>query len=426
MRLCRILVVSAIVCGAAIPAAAQERAWFLTANSVTEVAVTNGGREWTPTWRLALPSHGFSQPIATLGGRYLVWAASRETGSALVRLDTRTREVALFPGVVPFGVWQSAIERRTGLLVVLDQSALYLLDVARLAVVSRHPLPADDAENRSLAIAQQRAFVGTKTPSRSETLVLNVWTGEQIAVIPDVWIAHASRDEGLIYLQTVGGQTQVRNVSTLALIASAANGEVPAAHVVGNTLVSETPLGPSGMPLEIRAYDPRTLDVMFAADVPIPGTPNALVELQQAAYASPIVLRTHNCYSLWGPDLCNRTIQVFDARTLTPVRELRQLPFDVYQSRMVLLARPEPPLGLHPWVVDGSRIATLSWVPPPDIGEYEIVVGSGPGRSDVAVFRTQVTYVRFDGVPPGTYYIRVRALNEIGATESVEIRVYVA
>jgi hypothetical protein len=181
------------------------------------------------------------------------------------------------------------------------------------------------------------------------------------------------------------------------------------------------------MPLEIRAYDPRTLNVMFAADVPIPGTPNALVELQQAAPASPIVLRTHSCYSLWGPDLCSRTIQVFDARTSTPVRELRQLPFDVYRSRMVMLARPEAPVSLHPWVVDGPRIATLSWTPPPDIGEYEIVIGSAPGLSDVGVFRTGgVAFARFEGVPHGTYYIRVRAINELGATESAEITVFVA
>ncbi len=68
----------------------------------------------------------------------------------------------------------------------------------------------------------------------------------------------------------------------------------------------------------------------------------------------------------------------------------------------------------------------LEWDPPADITDYEILVGSRPEASDIGEFRTYgKAFADFQGVPSGTYYVRVRARNELGTAESVEIRVVV-
>jgi predicted nicotinamide N-methyase len=66
----------------------------------------------------------------------------------------------------------------------------------------------------------------------------------------------------------------------------------------------------------------------------------------------------------------------------------------------------------------GESTVTFSWTPPPGsetpVG-YMVEVGSDPGLSDVAAIRVgNVTSFTTD-VPPGTYFVRVRAVNALGA-----------
>jgi hypothetical protein len=62
----------------------------------------------------------------------------------------------------------------------------------------------------------------------------------------------------------------------------------------------------------------------------------------------------------------------------------------------------------------------------PDIGEYEVVVGTAPGQSDVGTFATGgVPQALFHDIPAGRFYVRVRAMNELGMVESAERSVYV-
>jgi hypothetical protein len=64
-----------------------------------------------------------------------------------------------------------------------------------------------------------------------------------------------------------------------------------------------------------------------------------------------------------------------------------------------------------------GRRVTLSWSPPatPGTAAYELVVGSARGRADVGTFNVgNVLTVAVDAVPPGTYYVRVRAVNAQG------------
>lgn len=73
---------------------------------------------------------------------------------------------------------------------------------------------------------------------------------------------------------------------------------------------------------------------------------------------------------------------------------------------------PATPTALHA-TVEGRR-ATLTWVNPGDVAGFEIEVGTAPGRTDLRVPIGPVTTVSVDDVPAGTYFVRVRGVNEFG------------
>ena len=77
-------------------------------------------------------------------------------------------------------------------------------------------------------------------------------------------------------------------------------------------------------------------------------------------------------------------------------------------------APPLPPLDLA-GVVSGTTV-TLNWFAPPGtVTGYVVEAGSAPGLADLAVASVAAgSSASFTGVPPGTYYVRVRARNAAG------------
>jgi len=418
MRLRQILVFLIFACGVAGSAQADERAWFFSNNSLTEVAVTLGGREWTPTWAIALPPHQANSPIVWGGGRYLVWSASTGAGHWLVRLDTRSRQLAVFP-VALDGPASLAIERDTTRLVVLDPSALYVVDVEQLSVLAQIAMPGVPTESRSLAVAQRRIFAGhhTEDGSISEVVVLHAWTLEEIRRIPGVWYVQASRDERHVYLQTdtaSGVVAQVWEVGTLTQGGS--NTVVSWARTLGFFVASLFSGGPTAVSASL--WDQNTLAQVASAVVPQPHTVTD-AEAVQASPHSPIVLRTFS--SLYG--VRSRSIQVFEPTTFTMIKQIWQAPFDTFGSKLVMLGPPDPLLGFSAVENASTRTVLLEWGALPDIAEYQVVVGSAPGLSDLATISAgRRPNLMIRGVPPGTYYVRVRAINDLGAIESPERR----
>ena len=88
-------------------------------------------------------------------------------------------------------------------------------------------------------------------------------------------------------------------------------------------------------------------------------------------------------------------------------------------------APPSSPSLSH--TVSGSTV-TLSWAAPAfgPVTEYIVEAGSATGLSNLAVSRVgNVLTQSFAGVPPGTYYVRVRAVNALGASIASNERIVI-
>lgn len=103
------------------------------------------------------------------------------------------------------------------------------------------------------------------------------------------------------------------------------------------------------------------------------------------------------------------------------VRAQNQAGVSAPSSEVPLLVAPPvvpgPPINLAGFV-GGGRTVSLQWQPPSSGGTpttYTLLVGSGPGLTNVAVIPLGATMaISASGAPVGTYYIRVIASNSAG------------
>ena len=79
-------------------------------------------------------------------------------------------------------------------------------------------------------------------------------------------------------------------------------------------------------------------------------------------------------------------------------------------------AAPRPP-SLHAPSVGANRTVSLTWTPPAgSVSGYLVDAGSAPGLTDIGTIPTTAASLVVPGVPPGTYYVRVRAQNADGTS----------
>lgn len=92
-----------------------------------------------------------------------------------------------------------------------------------------------------------------------------------------------------------------------------------------------------------------------------------------------------------------------------------------------VLPPPAPPVNLR-WTLTGARLS-LVWQAGGGgaAASYIVEAGFGPGRTDLALpTGSPAPGAVYDGVPPGVYFVRVRAVNAAGASAaSNEVVVYV-
>jgi hypothetical protein len=87
--------------------------------------------------------------------------------------------------------------------------------------------------------------------------------------------------------------------------------------------------------------------------------------------------------------------------------------FDTSIIDAILLTPPPPPTPLE-FTIAGQQV-DLQWRDPGDATHFMVEVGTGSGRSDLGILQVgKTTTWGVDGVPAGTYYVRVRAGNDVG------------
>jgi hypothetical protein len=450
-----VVVLAALMCSVT-PVFAQQRAWLFdpanllygtgqslnpipTASSLIELDITNGGRDWSVRRRLTGPvQKDGTQPILLAGGRYVAWARAAEQGGdgELVRFDTRTGEVRTLtvPGLQtqlrPYDVQaQLAVDRRYGRVVIVDTNAIYILDPIRMVLLGTIALPAQPQEGRWIAVAQGRVFVGRflgTDPGRQFTSVFDVANGAFLGTLSGV-AGRLSRDERLLYT--------TRDIDrSLSLTAISVWSTATLQHVRDGSIVwSDWAFSVVDSFLVAFGSNARSETVMQVFDsasfqLRAESTYDYLTSGQRAEvfHASPTAPAVVRVYGLDSNFVCVGRLYVIDPQsgaTITTIDE-RSLGGLSCTPPMLMLAAPQAPTALRAGVT--NRTVTLDWQPPENVGDYEIVAGSAPGLNNIGTFRTGgQAFATFFAVPAGTYYVRVRAINELGAAESAEIKVVV-
>jgi hypothetical protein len=76
---------------------------------------------------------------------------------------------------------------------------------------------------------------------------------------------------------------------------------------------------------------------------------------------------------------------------------------------------PPPPPSLEPPVIAGGAV-TLTWPAVRMATDYQIEAGPAPGATVFTAHTNGNLSLTVSAVPPGTYYVRLRALNDSGAS----------
>jgi hypothetical protein len=119
----------------------------------------------------------------------------------------------------------------------------------------------------------------------------------------------------------------------------------------------------------------------------------------------------------WGlPPYCQFSVTVVDAESWTPAGSATTTGYTCPAASYAFT--PAPPTNLA-GTVAGSTVA-LSWAasaPAASVTRYVLEAGSAPGLANIATFGVGLqTALSVGAVPPGTYYVRVRAANYVGTS----------
>jgi hypothetical protein len=102
----------------------------------------------------------------------------------------------------------------------------------------------------------------------------------------------------------------------------------------------------------------------------------------------------------------------------------QNVPLDGGCPTIALATAPDAP-DTFSHVVTGRQV-TLTWSPVPGALDYQLEAGSGTGLAHLVQLRTgPSTSFVVDNVPAGTYYVRVRAVNDVGVGSATVDRMIV-
>jgi hypothetical protein len=166
-----------------------------------------------------------------------------------------------------------------------------------------------------------------------------------------------------------------------------------------------------GMPVPVTAaFDPDSLMLIGTVPHPPGGTNLRMVFDGHRPRAYRLFVE-----SITGPGPFDNRVDIIDTEALT-VLAAGALPSDLRATDMAVVPAPPPPSDVRGSVAGGQ--VTVEWragAGPGLATAYRLEAGSAPGLADIATFQQSASVFVASGVPPRTYFVRVRALNNGGA-----------
>lgn len=385
----------------------------------------------------------YSTPAAILGGRYLAWINGGRSGSDLRYLqvfDRQTRRHAVVGATGAYGLLPDPKRPRVFSKVPLlggwstSPGDVFVYDIPSQTtrgiglggavgvfgpVVDGNFAYAADADR---IIGLLRTFTPSTT---SEIVVADVATGAVVRQFTGpsgaLSIVATDRDARRVYLTGIGfapGPVVSYDIATgLEAARSAATNAVAAVldEAQGRLLV--TTLSPPA----IVVLDAVTLSEQRT--IPIAGPASSVAVWagrgQTGAYVTQAASRSGGG--------CTFSITAFDD-ALAPRASVGVdadtgfLPIYCSAGMVTVVAPPSAPSPLAV-TVNGRRV-DLAWRDRGDTTSFEMEVGLAPGTTALRIPMGTATSTALANAPPGTYYVRVVAVNDVGRSlPSNEVRV---
>lgn len=401
-----------------VPASAQPRIYLARTESCapacTGSITTIDPASLTIRDAVSVPVEIDTQPYLTPDGRLLVWFAGAYSGAPyrLVLHDVVTRQLTVMPWAWPVPGRMIGNSRRPELYVPAGDDMLALTAAGArslaspAACISSRPQGVSADGRRLLAECADQLGVYV-------TFVIDLDTQQVIWQAGGFWFAVLSEDGEFIYRQ------QSNLISRVSLASGTTTAQVTGPPVnAGNYLHVEPGTGrlvAIGMS-EASIFSPDTLQLLGSWPVPwsVPIQTNvasvafepATGRLFMTAGSGISVTNSFGEYHVLATET--------GAALLSVSAGARGMP-DV--GWVVTAPVPPAPVSLQTMVAAGS--ATLSWSASPSTTattRYALEVGSAPGLSDLVGGLDLGLQTSFgaSGVPPGRYYVRVRAGNYTG------------
>jgi len=246
------------------------------------------------------------------------------------------------------------------------------------------------------------------------TRVFDVDSGQVVGVLPPIVIGEPSFDGSVVY-----GVEQITGPPRLQRF------DVATGMLTADVPIPASPAAPAGTVYDVffdrdrrrvivvtgeavQAFDATTLDrVAWSNPVTGPALSEWIVSVSFDDVSSRLyVVRGSPASPLYA-------YAVFDTASLRQTLTVTDVPL----GQFVALRKPRPPAALVSQVAASSVV--LSWSPggtPAAVIRHVLEVGSAPGLSDIFTGLDVGLQTSFAarGVPPGRYYVRVRAGNYTG------------
>jgi hypothetical protein len=267
----------------------------------------------------------------------------------------------------------------------------------------------------------------TAAPPYQPTNMLGSVSGARVTLSWRAPTSGPAPDRYLLYVGTASGATNISNGLNVGNVLSVA-GDLPRGRYYARTRAANVS-GVSGFSNETSFWIGKRLISPSGFTVQWRGSTAVLTWTQPAGDAT---TDTPTAYVLEAGTAPGRA-DVASVR-LGNVRSFSApIPGGTYYVRVraaneygesdptedIALTAPGAPGAPRQLVASGSSVTvTLRWQAPADGGSptaYQIEAGSAPGLSDIAVAQIGNVTSFSSPIPPGTYYIRVKALNGRGA-----------